>query len=147
MHPSPDDKTALDVLAARMYAAFRNENGAVPDLDILRDVFLPDCVIAKMVEPAVQVQGLDDFIEQRRPLLRDGRLVGFSEWETDERTWICGNIASRCSLYAKSGVLDGVRFDTRGIKNMQFVKLEGQWRISALAWDDERDGLAIPPAL
>jgi hypothetical protein len=147
MHPSHDDKAALDSLVARMYAAFRNEGGAIPDLDGLRDVFLPDCIIAKMVEPAVQVQGLHEFIEQRRPLLTGGRLIEFAEWETAERTWACGNIAGRWSLYAKSGVLDGVGFSTRGIKNMQFVKLDGVWRISAIAWDDERADLTIPEGL
>jgi hypothetical protein len=33
---------------------------------------------------------------------------------------------------------------TRVIKNLQFVRLDGRWWISALAWDDERPGLAIP---
>lgn len=56
----------------------------------------------------------------------------------------CGNIAGRCSLYEKSGVLDGTPFSTRGIKDIQFVRIEGRWWISALAWDDQREGLTIP---
>ncbi len=87
------------------------------------------------------------FIEARRQLLTDGRLLEFSERETDERTLICGNVASRWSLYAKSGVLNGVPFQCRGVKNVQFVKLAGSWRINALAWDDERAGLTIPSSL
>jgi hypothetical protein len=144
MRASADDQTALDALSARLYAAFGNANGAVPDLDGLRDVFLPGCVIAKAVEPDAQVQDLEAFIAQRRPLLTDGRLTGFTEKETAAQTWACGNIAGRCSVYEKSGMLDGVAFAKRGIKNLQFVRLDGRWWISALAWDDERPGLVIP---
>ena len=90
------------------------------------------------------VQDLETFIAQRRPLLTGGGLTGFIEKETAAETWACGNVAGRCSVYEKSGVLDGVAFATRGIKNLQFVRLDGRWWISALAWDDERPGLAIP---
>ena len=141
------DHDAIDALAARMYAAFGNRDGCVPDLDGLREVFLPECVIAKAIPGQEQVQALDGFIEQRRPLLTQGRLVDFAEWETDSRTWIDGNTASRRSLYEKSGVLDGTPFRARGAKQMQFVRLDGRWWIAALAWDDEREGFEPPGSL
>lgn len=141
------DSEAIDVLAARMYAAFDNRDGRTPDLDGLREVFLPQCTICKAIPGQEQVQSLDGFIEQRRPLLTQGRLVDFAEWETDSRTWICGNVAGRESLYEKSGILDGTPFRTRGAKQMQFVRLDGRWWISALAWDDAREGYEPPASL
>ena len=141
------DSEAIDALAARMYAAFDNRDGSVPDLDGLREVFLPQCTICKTIPGQEQVQSLDEFIEQRRPLLTRGRLVDFSEWETDSRTSIFGNVASRESLYQKSGVLDGTPFRTRGAKQIQFVRLDGRWWISALAWDDAREGFEPPASL
>jgi hypothetical protein len=138
------DRIAIDALAARMYAAFCNRDGRVPDLDGLREVFLPECVIAKAIPGQEQVQALDGFIDQRRPLLTQGRLVDFAEWETDARTWIAGNIAGRASLYEKSGVLDGTPFRARGAKQMQFVRLDGRWWIAALGWDDEREDFDPP---
>jgi len=144
MRPGVEDQAALDALAARLYAAFGNADGAIPDLDGLRDVFLPASVICKAVEPAAQVQDLEAFIAQRRALLTGGPLTGFTEKETAADTWTFGNVAGRCSTYEKSGVLDGVAFATRGVKNLQFVRLDGRWWISALAWDDERPGLSIP---
>ena len=145
--PTPADKAALDQVTADLYDTFGNKNGKAPDLDRLHGLFLPACVISKVVGPTAEIQGLHEFIEQRRPLLSGGRLVDFAEWETGEHTWACGNVAGRCSLYAKSGVLDGVAFSTRGIKNLQFVRWNGGWRISALAWDDERVDLTIPASL
>lgn len=48
-----------------------------------------------------------EFIEPRRRLLLDGRLVESSEWETSGRTGISGGIASRTSGHQKSDLLDG----------------------------------------
>ena len=141
------DSEAIDTLATRMYAAFCNREGRTPDLDGLREVFLLQCTICKAIPGQEQVQSLDEFIEQRRPLLTQGRLVDFAEWETDSRTWICGNIASRESLYEKSGVLDGTPLNTRGAKQMQFVRLDGRWWIGALAWDDAREGFEPPASM
>ena len=139
--------TAIDALAARMYAAFDNRDGRAPDLDGLRELFIPSCVICKAIPGQEQVLTLDGFIAQRRPLLMQGRLVDFAERETDSRTWIAGNVAGRASLYEKSGVLDGTPFRTGGAKQMQFVRLDGRWWISALAWDDAREGFEPPATL
>lgn len=142
-----NDLAAIDALAARMYAAFCNRDGRVPDLESLREVFLPGCTICKAIPGQEQVQSLDEFIGQRRPLLTEGRLVEFAEWEMDSRTWIAGNVAGRASLYQKSGVLDGTPFRTRGVKQLQFVRLDARWRIAALAWDDAREGFEPPASL
>ena len=141
------DSVEIDALATRMYAAFCNRDGSVPNLDNLREVFLSGCTICKAIPGQEQVQSLDEFIDQRRPLLTQGRIVDFSERETDARTWIAGNIAGRESLYEKSGVLDGIAFHTRGAKQMQFVRLDGRWWIGALAWDDAREGFDPPASL
>lgn len=141
------DNAAIDALAARLYAAFDNRDGWAPDLDSLREVFLPQCTICKAIPGQEQVQSLDEFIEQRRPLLTQGRLIDFSERETDARTWVAGNVAGRESLYEKSGVLDGIAFHASGAKQMQFVRLDGRWWISALAWDDAREAFEPPASL
>lgn len=147
MASDASDRDAIDALAARMYAAFRNRDGHLPDLDGLRDVFLAGCTICKAIPGQEQVQSLDAFIAQRMPLLTQGRLIDFVEWETDARMWIAGNVAGRASLYEKSGVLDRTPFRTRGVKQMQFVRIEGRWWISALAWDDAREGFEPLAAL
>lgn len=83
-------------------------------------------------------------IESREKLLNEGLLVDFKEEELFERTEIFGNIAHRFSLYRKSGILSGGAFETKGMKTIQFIKTSNGWKISSLAWDDERDGLTIP---
>jgi hypothetical protein len=56
---------------------------------------------------------------------------------------IFGNVAHRFSAYAKAGISDGTSFEARGVITTQFVKTLGGWKISAMAWDDERPGLSI----
>ena len=47
-------------------------------------------------------------------------------------------ITQRFLAYRETGVLQGERFDTRGMNTIQFVRKDGDWKMSALAWDDER---------
>ena len=54
-----------------------------------------------------------------------------------------GDIAQHFGGYAKSGIQDGTPFTGRGMKTMQFVRTSAGWRITAVAWDDERDGLTV----
>ncbi|MGC5344040.1 DUF4440 domain-containing protein [Streptomyces sp. DT171] len=128
-------KTEIDTVTAEFFGAFDNRGGKAADVDRIRLLVLPRGVIVKTA-PEFTVYTVDEFIEPRRRLLSDGRLVEFSEWETSERTEIAGDIASRFSEYSKSGVLDGEPFEGAGTKTIQFVRTEDGWRITAFAWFD-----------
>ena len=125
------------------FAAFTSGQGSVDRLDTLRSMFLPDAVIVRTGGGELAVCGVDSFINPRQALLAGGTLVGFSEWELRGRTEVFGDIAQHFGSYAKAGVLDGRPFTGRGMKTLQFVRTPDGWRISAAAWDDERDGLTI----
>jgi len=58
-----------------------------------------------------------------------------------------GDIAHWFGSYAKEGVQDGTPFTGRGMKTIQFVRMSAEWRISAAAWDDERDGMTVQSKL
>jgi hypothetical protein len=72
-----------------------------------------------------------------------GALTGFQEVETAHRTSVFGNVAQRVSAYMKSGVLEGAAFQMRGVKVFQFIRTADGWRISAVSWDDEREGIHV----
>ena len=129
-------RTEIDVLAAELFAAFDNRGGKAADVARIRRLVLPDGVIVK-TGPEFTVYTVDEFIEPRRQLLSEGRLVEFSEWETAERTEIAGDIASRFCEYRKSGILDGEPFEGDGTKTIQFVRTSEGWRIAAFAWYDQ----------
>ena len=108
---------------------------------------MPQGLIVKSCGADFEAYDLALFIAPRRKLLEDGTLTEFGEWEVSERTEVLGQVAQRMSIYRKRGRLQGVPFDTHGVKSLQFVKTPAGWRIAALAWDDEREGLELPRRL
>jgi hypothetical protein len=132
------DRAEVSRLAAAFFAAFTSAPDCAERLRDLRQLFLPGAIIVRTcgLEPAVY--GIDDFIAPRQALLSSGSLADFREWEVDERTDVFGDIAQRLSRYAKEGVHEGTAFTGRGTKTLQFVRTSDGWRISAVAWDDER---------
>ena len=130
------DLAAVDRLTAAFFAAFTS--GASTALDEMPELFLPQALIVRTCGGEPTCYTVAEFIEPRRRLLNDGSLLGFSEWETDGHTEFYGDIAHRFGGYAKSGVQNGIAFEGKGMKSIQFVRTGEGWRISAVAWDDER---------
>lgn len=137
------DAAAIAGIVRTFFAAFTSGPGSVARLDALRRVFLPDAVIVRTCGGEPAVYAVDSFINPRQALLSGGTLVEFSEWELRGHTEVFGDIAQHFSSYAKTGVQDGAPFTGRGMKTLQLVRTTDGWRISAAAWDDERDGLTI----
>ena len=138
------DDAAIDRLTETFFAAFTSGPDCASRLDALPELFLPQAVVIRTCGSRPTVYDVEGFIAPRRALLTGGALTQFREWELSERTYLFGAIAQRFSSYAKRGVQDGVPFSARGMKTLQFVLTESGWRISAAAWDDERDGLTVP---
>jgi RimJ/RimL family protein N-acetyltransferase len=133
-----DVKAELDQLTCAFLGAFTNTGESRPNLDVIREVFLPQGTIISNVGAEPVIYDLDAFIAPREKILTDGTLTEFSEWEVAERTEIFGSVAHRFSHYRKSGVLDGERFEGSGHKTTQFVRTPAGWRMSSMAWDDVR---------
>lgn len=130
-------KSELDAITAEFFGAFDNRDGKAADVDRIRRLVLPKGVIVN-TGAQFQVYTVEEFIAPRHKLLTEGRLVGFSEWETSERTEIVGDIATRTGEYRKSGFLDGELYEGGGTKTFQFVRTPDEgWRIAAFSWYDQ----------
>ena len=133
----------LAALTAAFLAAVTFTPGERPAYGTIRDLFIPQGVLIKNVgEP--EITTVDEFIAPRQALVDSGALTEFEERELAHITEVFGNVAHRMSTYAKSGVQDGVRFEARGVISTQFIFTPSGWRMSAMAWDDERPGVALP---
>jgi hypothetical protein len=138
-----EDRAAIAGIVRTFFAAFTSGADCTARLDALRQVFLPEAVIVRTGGGVPAVYGVDSFVAPRRELLSNGTLTDFREWELSGHTEIFGDIAQHFCSYAKAGVQHGASFTGRGMKTLQFVRTPAGWRISAAAWDDEREGLAI----
>jgi RimJ/RimL family protein N-acetyltransferase len=131
------DQAEIDRLMDLFMDSFTNTGERRPDLEIIRDLFLPEGRIISNTGDDPVVMDLDAFVEPRQKMLTDGTLTEFSEWEVSRRTEIFGSVAHRFSEYRKSGVRDGARFEGRGHKTTQILRTPAGWRMSSMAWEDE----------
>lgn len=132
------DRIEIARLSASFFDLFTNTNQQIPNLDSIKDLCVPTAIIINNSTGMPDVYSLAEFIAPRKKILTDGTLTDFSERELTSNTEIFGTIAQRFSLYEKSGKQNGTYFESRGVKTIQFLKLNGAWKISSVAWCDEK---------
>jgi hypothetical protein len=133
----------LAALTAGFFDAVSFAPGERPDYEAIRDLFIAQGLLIKNIgEP--EIATVDEFIAPRQALVDSGELTEFEEGELAQVTELFGNVAHRMSTYFKRGVQGGVRFEARGVISTQFVFTPSGWRMSSMAWDDERPGLVMP---
>ena len=138
------DREAVAEVVRTFFAAFTSGPDAAARLDDLRAVLLPEAVVVRTCGGEPTAYDVEGFIAPRAALLSGGTLTDFREWPLDGRTEVFGDVAQHFCAYAKSWTQDGHDHTGRGMKSIQLVRTGDGWRISAAAWDDEREGLTLP---
>lgn len=135
-------KAQLGRLAADFFRAVSFEPGGAPSYGSIPALFIDRGLLIKNVGSVPEISSVQEFIGSREAQVRSGALTRFHEAELSESTEIFGNVAHRFSSYAKSGTSGGTPFAVRGMVTTQFVNTPAGWKMSAMAWDDERPGLS-----
>lgn len=92
--------------------------------------------------PGCTIMGLDDYARDTTPFFMTH---AFFEVEIGRRIDLFGNIAHVWSAYEARSALDDAAPERRGINSIQlFRDPELGWRIMAMIWDNEREGLSLP---
>lgn len=141
---TPVVKSELDRLTEEFFRAVSFEAGEFPRYEDLHALFIENGLLIKNVGTTPEISNVRQFIEPRQAMVSAGELTRFQEMELSETTEIFGNVAHRFSAYSKSGTMKGVPFEARGMISTQFIRTPQGWRMSAMAWDDERLGLSLP---
>jgi hypothetical protein len=137
-------KSELDRVIAEFFRAVSFEAGESPSYENIFSLFVEPGLLIKNSATTPEISTVRQFIEPRQAMVAAGELTRFSESELSETTEVFGNVAHRFSAYAKSGTLKGVPFEARGMISTQFILTPDGWKMSAMAWDDERPGLSLP---
>ena len=132
------DHDEIAGLTRDFLAAVSFEAGGRPEYGASGSCSSPSGFLIRNSGPAPEVTSVDEFIAPRLESVESGALSEFYEGELDDVTELFGNVAHRRSGYEKRGVLDGEAFAGRGVILTQFVRTPDGWRMSAMAWDDER---------
>jgi hypothetical protein len=117
--------------------------GSKPHYSAIHGLFIEAGLLIKNVGPVPEISTVAEFIRPRQASVDSGQLTQFHEAEIKATTELFGNVAHRFSSYTKSGTLNGSFFSARGMVSSQFIKTPSGWRISCMAWDDERPGLTL----
>jgi hypothetical protein len=136
--------TALKAIIDAFFGAVSFEEGSAPAYDRIRELVVPGGLVIRNSGAAPEIATVDEFIAPRQALVDSGELRSFAEFETHAITEVFGQVAHRLSTYGKRGVSSGEPFEGAGVISTQFVLTPDGWRISSMAWDDERPGLEIP---
>jgi len=128
----------LEALMDQFFRAVSFDEGEKPAYERLPDLFTPAGRLVNAVGDTPDDTTVAEFVEPRRALVDAGVLTSFEEVETGAVTESFGKVAHRFSTYEKRGVRDGAAFAGRGRIATQFVRTPGGWRITCMAWDDER---------
>ncbi len=145
-----EDTTTTDVMAelawltGEFFRAVSFESGKSPNYRRLYDLFIDGGKLIRNSSESPEISTVDEFIAARQTMVDSGELTFFQEVESAEVTEIFGNVAHRFSTYEKRGILNGTTFEGKGVISIQFIRTPGGWQMSSMAWDDERQGLAIP---
>src|SRR5262245_23571611 len=137
------DAELLADLMRRFFAAVSFESGQRPSYEAIRDVFVSEGRLIRTSAGLPEVATVTEFINARQEMFDGGLLRSFHESEISATTDLFGNIAHRTSIYDKRGYSGTKSLDGRGVISTQFVRTPSGWKISSMAWDDERPGLAI----
>ncbi|MFC4942212.1 hypothetical protein [Pseudonocardia sp. GCM10023141] len=135
---------AVEGLLQRFFGSVSFDGAPAPDYEAVCALFLAGGLLITTSTGTPQVASVREFIDSRQRMVDSGELTAFAEWERSGITEVFGNVAHRLSTYGKRGTRNGADFDGAGVISTQFVATPDGWRMSAMAWDDERAGLEIP---
>ncbi|HPE48252.1 MAG TPA: hypothetical protein PLR76_07640 [Hyphomonas sp.] len=116
------------------------------DWDSIRDLFHPRATMTRTgaafdATRSNQCMSFGEYVEAAERNLAG---VEFSEVETGHHCEQFGAVAQVRSTYETIFRSGGKESRARGVNFLILVRLETRWQIIAIAWDNEREGLALP---
>ena len=143
------DEQAIGAVIDEMYAMISGPAGP-RDWSRQANCFLPDAhQVRTWVDdegrPQRMVMSLEEYAANTSPFFA---ATPFYEVETSRRIDLFGNIAHVWSGYEARRTPDEDPPERRGINSIQlFNDPERGWRIVAMIWDNEREGVQVPEEL
>ena len=140
------DAQAIGAVVDEMYAMISGPAGP-RDWSRQANCFHPDARQIRTFldtdgRPAMKAMGLADYARDTTDFFMTH---DFFEVEIARRTDLFGNIAHVWSAYEARSALDDAVPERRGINSIQLFRDPARgWRIMAMLWDNERDGVTLP---
>ena len=149
MTDEANDRAEIGAAVDEMYAMISGSHGP-RDWSRQSNCFHPE---ARQIRTGIDADGrpwaklmrLDDYARDTTPFFMAN---DFYEIEIGRRIDLFGNIAHVWSAYEARTALDDETPERRGINSIQlFRDPDKGWRIVAMIWDNDREGVSVAEAL
>jgi len=134
----------IDFLTTDFYKAISFQNEEVPDFSSLDILFYGDGIMVNNNFREPLVFTTESFINAMESQIAADEIDQFMEREIYSKTEVFGSVAQRISVYEYNFADHEQHRLPRGINYIQFIKVEGNWRILSMAWCDENEEHVIP---
>ncbi len=143
--PEPVSATekAINQVVKDAYAVISFEKGQTPNYEEMRAIFTPDAMLHNFREDSLESMNITEFIETFKGVIDAGQMTAFDEVELGGETEYFGKVGHRISSYA-SYFEGSDEVGERGVNSFQVLNIDGQWRVSSIIWDIEKEGQPIP---
>jgi len=139
------ERDSIQALIDELYALISGPGEKPRDWARQRQLFMPG---TRMIRTRIDGQGqpqpeilqLEDYGENYEQLM-GGR--DFHEIEIRNTIQIFGRVAQVFSVYEAFSDAEHQQRLKRGVNVIQLYRFDAGWKITAMAWDDERPGLRV----
>ncbi len=136
----------IDKLTRDFYECICFNAEHYPKYDHLQELFYADgkLINGNLDQPLEFT--VQSYIQAIMHQIEDGNAVFYSQQEISDVTEVFGKTAQRISVYEYSS--DAASSDPwkRGVNYIQYIFINGSWKIVSMLWNDEMDELEIPQA-
>ena len=134
----------IDNLTKKFYDSICFNPEHYPKFDQLQELFYGDGKLMnsnfdKPLEFTVQ-----SYIQALMHQIEEGNAVFYVQQEISDLTEVFGKTAQRTSVYEYSFTPENTQPWKRGVNYIQYIFIEGKWKIVSMLWNDEKESLKIP---
>ncbi|HVW95040.1 MAG TPA: hypothetical protein VHA56_03645 [Mucilaginibacter sp.] len=135
---------AIDYITEDFYESISFQDGELPDLETVRELFHGGGQLINNSFGRPVIYSIDTFTEMIEAQIAGGEMKQFMQRELYSKTDVFGKVAQRVSVYEYSLADHKMEHLPRGINYIQYVLIDDNWRIAAMAWADENENHQIP---
>lgn len=135
---------AIDFITEDFYESLSFMDGELPDLETVRSLFHGEGLLVNNSTNEPLSYTAESFTKEIEEQIEDGWLLQFMQREVYSKTEIFGRIAQRMSVYEYSYSYLEKEDLQKGVNYIQFIQDGDEWRITAMAWNDESENFKVP---
>ena len=136
----------IDQLTQQFYECICFNPEHYPKFDQLQELFYGDGKLINGNYDQPLEFTVQSYIQAIMHQIDDGNAVFYSQQEISDVTEVFGKTAQRISVYEYSSDPENVQPWKRGVNYIQFIFIDGNWKIVSMLWNDEKEELLIPEA-